>query len=209
MSSNNNNGDILLIKYNDNSSYKIVKYAVNLIIVLLLLWYFVRSVMFSNRVNVINDGFVSGSAASNNGNDNSVNDSNDSRGNDSGSNDNSDSASSDSASSDSASTAQTADSQDTKSTAELLQSAAVTSTPYVLTDNNYRDGSMEKGLYGGTPVYFFSNYDDLRVTQWKMPGKGIYIQNPKMIYQWKEIPREAAEWTKYEDYKNPWFPTYP
>jgi hypothetical protein len=90
---------------------------------------------------------------------------------------------------------------------EQLKSAETVDLPFKLTDNNYKYGPLPKGLYGGVPTYLYDDFDNARTTKWRVPYHGVYVPNSKAYWKASNLPIESNAWFVYEpEYKYPFYP---
>jgi hypothetical protein len=63
------------------------------------------------------------------------------------------------------------------------------------TDVGYKNGPLDKGLYGDTVVYFYKTKDNLYANKWKDINKGIYVHNSKTYWEDVNTPLESIWWS--------------
>ena len=254
---NNNDDRFMVVQIDDYGSYYSIYGIVCMIVVLLLLWSFVRSSLMndgesthaswsgcgSSRSNNYYDGFVTSATGT-------IGPNNDFNAGDA------DSAASDNlydmfkggapnrlnfvSSADTANTADIADNMDTNgidvsdgdmsdgdirsaetrsdSMVELVPSGiangyqdmialqAATERPIQipLTDSKYK-GKLLHGIYGDVPVYLYDDKQDTESSQWRQPGKSVYLPNSKASWKTANYAIEMPEWSRDEGYVFPYF----
>jgi len=87
--------------------------------------------------------------------------------------------------------------------ADQLQAALVKKVPYEFTDDKTDyDGFLQKGEYGGVPIYIMTPYDDKRSRQWKRPyRRGLAVINSKTWWQDVDHTYLSDAWDEQEAVK--------
>ena len=185
-----------IIHYIDDSNYYMIYGVVTLIVVMLLVWYFIRSQLMSdNTYNTHNSYHThhcegmdvsSASNASNAPNDTVSN---------------TDSAVDNNVSSDqaAASASTNPDAENTTPEADaaitiLLSGRSDAPLDFQYTDKNYKGGPLLKGIYGDVPVYLSNDRDQPYTKNWRVAHAGVYLPNSKTYWQTNESPWQAAYW---------------
>jgi len=217
------NPSLVLINYEDLGFYKTTEGIITLIIVILLLWFFVKNGLMHSGMHNYNNGYTH-----NNYNcegltanpsvdptvdlpvDPSV---------DPTINSNTDYSNSISPSDYGSGVSETG--FDSIGTSEVqMRAVEVKPFNYSLTDKDYCYGPLSKGYYGGgsltndfvgndvVPTYSYNDFDDLRSPSWRVPAQGLYVINSKEYWKETNRPIEANAWEHYENniYNYPYYP---
>lgn len=79
--------------------------------------------------------------------------------------------------------------------ADQLQAAIVKKIPYEFADDKTGyNGFLQKGEYGGVPVYIMSPYDDQRSNKWRPYRRGLAMMNSNTWWQDVERHRLSDTW---------------
>jgi hypothetical protein len=213
------NPSLVLINYEDLGFYKTTEGIITLIIVILLLWFFVKNGLMHSGMHNYNNGYTH-----NNSNcegltvnptvdlpvDPSV---------DPTINSNTDYSNSISPSDYGSGVSETG--FDSIGTSEVqMRAVEVKPFNYSLTDKDYCYGPLSKGYYGGgsltndfvgndvVPTYSYNDFDDLHSPSWRVPAQGLYVINSKEYWKETNRPIEANAWEHYENniYNYPYYP---
>jgi hypothetical protein len=218
--------NIVLVKYSDTSTENMIKYCVNMLIVLLLLWWVVRNAMFSNcqhnksyAMRGMEAAFtasmpinISGYRGLSLAGTTPVEDASISI--PVGETDPPLSVMANSPNIE----AMSGPSMNTPPTEvpsggymfdmEPLKSSSVITPNFQPTDTNYKyKDRLEHGMYGDVITMIYDDFDDQRTDKWKTPGTSVALPNAKKYWMQSETPYESNLWQKENSsYKPTWFP---
>lgn len=79
--------------------------------------------------------------------------------------------------------------------ADQLQAALIKKIPYEFADDKTGyNGFLQKGEYGGVPVYMMTPYDDQRSNKWRPYRRGLSVMNSNTWWQDVDRHRLSDVW---------------